>query len=225
MQQKFTTKPCLHNTHRLNRQIYQQNKWQKLQKLKTALLVVLLILSAGCGYHLKTKSDQSSLTVSVPYFEGDGDGRITAQVVEVIASETPFRYVTGKGDYILCGKITHNDTSQIGYKYDRTPDGVLENRLVPDEGRRNIVVDFTLKKNDETILGPITVSGSGNFDFVNPDTINDLSFTNASGTTQSVLTFSLGQLDAKEGASDAALNVAYAEIASKIARAMCNIKP
>ncbi|MDN3507513.1 MAG: LPS assembly lipoprotein LptE [Simkaniaceae bacterium] len=191
---------------------------------KKLLLLFLLSLFAGCGYQIKTAPNAAYRTVSVPYFEGDGDGRITAQVIQSLATETPYRYISGKGDLTLSGKVILNDVGQIGYKYDRTPAGALENRLVPDEGRSIVTVEFTLSSGDEIILGPITVTGTGNFDFVNPDTINDLSFVDTTGATQSVLTFSLGQLDAKEGASDAALNVAYTEIASKIAHAVCNIR-
>jgi hypothetical protein len=156
-------------------------------------------------------------TISLPFVEGDIDGRLTAQIIKAITTETRLRYIPSGGDLTLHAKIVEKERTHIGYKYDQQEiTGALINRLIPDEGRRRIIVELSLFEGERELIESMQVSAESDYDFVNSDTVDDLSFVNDSGERQSILTFSLGQLDAWEGASDVALNVAFDRLAKKI---------
>lgn len=182
----------------------------------------LLLLLTSCGYHLEQGShvSENAATLSVPFVKGDINGRLTEAIIKQIAYAGDCRYVSRDGDYLLEIDVLSDSNDQIGYMYDHDPtSGKLIKRLEPNEGRREMTVDIRLinATTNEVILSSTQVSAYSDFDFVDSDSIQDVSFTNLSGARDSVLSFSLGQLDSKEGALDAASHPLYQEIGKKIA--------
>ncbi len=187
-------------------------------------LIFSLFLSClliGCGY--RTYEGELSChypTLSIPYIEGDINGEFTAKLTHQIATLSDFRIVRDRGDLILQAKILKDDTHHIGYQYDRKKiSGERIERLIPNEGRRVLLVEFSLYERGTNCLvkGPFQVEATADYDFVDPDSVVNVTFLNPSGTRLSVLDFSLGQLDSSEGARDAARHPLYTQLAKKIA--------
>lgn len=181
----------------------------------------------SCGYRF---TDSSSLkkksTISVPYIKGDLEGKLTAAVIKAINASSKWTYTQGLSDLVLEGEIIEQEDQHVGYQYDTVEStGALINRLVPNEGRRAIVVRLQLFNSEkkECLYGPYEVKAHGDYDFVNFDTYKDLAFVNQQGQAQSVLTFSLGQLVAWEGAREAALSSAYQMLAEQIVTGLENL--
>lgn len=194
-----------------------QSRWQNwLKSCPLKISFALLFLNAGCGYRMEG-SYSGDKTVTVPFVEGDVDGRLTTEIVNALVKETNYHYLPSDGDLTICVKILDDKREYIGYKYDQEEiTGELINRLIADEGRRKVTVELNIFRRGAHLYGPIEITAASDYNFVNSDTLDDVSFVNKEGERQSLLTFSLGQLDAWEGANDVALNVAYSRIARKI---------
>ncbi len=108
--------------------------------------------------------------------------------------------------------------ANIGYLRDRTPTGELKPNILPVEARQTIAakVQLTSTTTKKVIWGPEVITASIDFDFVDQDAINDLSFIDSSGNRQSVLSFSLGQLESFPSAEKAARKSLYKAISQKI---------
>ncbi len=184
--------------------------------------LVFLILLTSCSYQLEQRGSFSEniATLSIPFIKGDLDGKLTEAIIKQIAYAGDYRYVSHEGDYLLEINILSDNNDQIGYQYDRASgSGKLIKHLEPNEGRRGITVNIQLiHAITQAILLPLTqVSAYSDFDFVDSDSIQDVSFMNLRGTRDSVLSYSLGQLDSKEGALDAASYPLYQALGKKIA--------
>lgn len=185
------------------------------------LCSLILICFSSCGYRF---SEGAALkpysTISVPYVKGDLDGRLTSAIIKRLSTSSKWIYTKGPSDFILEVEIVKNNNYYIGYQYDRvdSPGAPLINRLVPNEGRRDVLLKVILfdSHRKKILHGPYEVASSADYDFVNFDTYKDLAFVNSQGQAQSVLTFSLGQLDASEDAKDAVLSAAYESLAEKM---------
>jgi hypothetical protein len=118
----------------------------------------------------------------------------------------------------LSCKVTDIGLDQIGYRYDRfEPTTQIINRLIPIEGRKKVKVEVSIKNTqDDSYAGPFYIEDFADFDFVNFDTYKDLAFTDTSGNPQATLDYSLGQLDACEGAEEISLLKCYQNLAKKI---------
>jgi hypothetical protein len=180
----------------------------------------LCMMMHSCGYRLSQHDALNQYsTMSVPYVKGDLDGRLTAAIIKKMNNSSKWRYVQGPADLVLAIEMIRNDREYIGYQYDRVkPTAELIDRLIPNEGRRTILVRIKVldAHKQHVLYGPYEVEASADYDFVNFDTYKDLAFVNQEGVAQSVLTFSLGQLDAQEGGSEAVLSAAYQVLAEKI---------
>lgn len=192
------------------------------------LFLLILIGLPSCGYHFSEEAALKPLsTIQIPYVKGDLDGRLTSAIIKRLGVSSKWIYTQGASDLILEVEIIKNENYYIGYQYDRvdSPGAPLINRLVPNEGRRAIFAKITLydaeKKN--ILHGPYEIESSADYDFVNFDTYKDLAFINAKGQAQSVLAFSLGQLDASEDAKDAVLSAAYQLLAEKMISVLENL--
>lgn len=179
-----------------------------------------LLVCSSCGYRAnQAKSD----TLMVSYVEGDLTGSLTSDIIQSLNQNSTYKIVSSNASFILKAKVVQNSNSQIGYQYDRTPiSGARINRIVPNEGRNTLKVEFEVidSLSGETTYGPKIVSASADFDYVDPDSIVDISFLNSRGIRESVLSFSLGQLDSIDGASDAANMSASKILAEKLSRAL-----
>ncbi len=190
---------------------------------------LLLICSAltlpGCGYHLQ---DSPRLSLSVPYVIGDEDGRLTDALVKEVARSSEFLYAIGRtGRLVLIGEIIKDTKEHIGFQFDRRPvSGERVNRLVPNEERREVTLRLTLcdAVDGKIVYGPIDVKESSDYDFVDPDSLLDVSFVDRNGERKSSLFFSMGQLDAREGASQVALENLYKKLALTTIEGLENIE-
>lgn len=194
---------------------------------KYLLLLSLPFFLTSCGYHWEDSDQLSShyKTVSIPYLKGDEEGLLTDELVKAIGLSSQFTYAK-EGELILEGKIVSDQNSNIGWEYDSDPTtGARINRLVPNEGRRELTVRFSLvaARTGKVVYGPIDVSAHVDYDFVNSDSLLDTSFLTPTGGRQSVLFFSLGQLDSMQGAQSSAREPLYQKIATKIVRGIENV--
>ncbi|MGE0198463.1 MAG: hypothetical protein AB7N99_03295 [Simkaniaceae bacterium] len=184
-------------------------------------------LCSACGYHVDDSGVVSHFpTISVPYFSGDQDGTLTDAVIKGLSTSGEFTYVNGGGAVILEGAVISDNFEHIGYQYDRHHvSGVRINRLVPNEGRREITVRISLidSLSQKVIYGPFDISASSDYDFVDSDSLQDTSFIDPAGMRQSVLFFSLGQLDSSEGAHAMARFPVHERLATKIVEGLSNL--
>jgi len=171
-------------------------------------------------------SSTFSTKVSIPYIQGDADGKLTDALIKQLSLSPQFEYVSNGGSLILEGKIVRDSQENIGYQYNRQPvSGKRINTLIPNEGRREIEVEFSLieEGTQKVIYGPVNVSSEGDYDFFDADSLRDTSFIDQTGRRQSVLFFSLGQLDSVEGASQVVLDSIYRNLANKLVMGLENL--
>ncbi len=178
----------------------------------------LCLILTGCNYHLGVGDNNSFPTLSVDYVEGDFEGCFTEELVKQITTYGSFRYAYVNSDIALRAKITDISNNQIGYKRDVGNDGKLKEYLMPTEGRQSITVKVSLvsQSSGEVLWGPNTITADVDYDYVNQDSLNDLSFFNNSNNRTTVLSFSLGQLESIESAKHAALTPLFRKVAQKI---------
>lgn len=184
-------------------------------------------LCVGCGYHVDGGAVASHFpTISVPYFCGDNDGTLTDAVIKGLSTSGEFSYVARDGAVILDGTIISDTSEHIGYQFDRHPvSGERIHRLVPNEGRREITVRISLidSRTKKVLYGPFDVSAYSDYDFVDSDSLQDTSFIGPTGTRDSVLFFSLGQLDSAEGAKATSRYPIHDRLAVKIVEGISNL--
>lgn len=203
----------------------------RIKSPRKGRLLWIALLSSGllssCGYHVDDDEALSAFpTISVPYFNGDQSGVLTDIVVKSLSSSGVFNYANRGGAITLEGKIVSDNCENIGYQYDRHPvSGERINRLIPNEGRREVTVEITLidSRSFKILYGPFIVSAYSDYDFVDSDSLQDASFINSMGTRESVLFFSLGQLDSIDGAKSASLDPIYHRLATKITEGLSNL--
>ena len=202
----------------------QRKRRKKAHSLWIALTSVIL---TSCGYHIDDgEADLSAKTISVPYFKGDKEGVLTDTVIRALANSSTFTYANRGGSLTLEGKVIADNFEHIGYQYDRhSISGERINRLVPNEGRREISVEITLSdsRSLKILHGPFIVTAYSDYDFVDSDSLQYASFINQRGERESSLFFSLGQLDSAYGAREAALLPIYRQLAVKIAEGLMNL--
>lgn len=177
---------------------------------------------AACGYH----TDKIEETLSVPYFKGDTNGTLTDTVIKALATSGIFRYTAKNGNLLLEGTIISDTNENIGYQFDRDPiSGQRIHRLVPNEGRREITVEILLTdtRSQKVVYGPVRISASGDYDFVDSDSLRDTSFINGAGALDSSLFFSMGQLDSMSGAQRASLDPIHRRLSLKIVEGISNL--
>ncbi|MCP5492423.1 MAG: hypothetical protein H7A40_05210 [Chlamydiales bacterium] len=188
-----------------------------------ALIAIALILS-GCGYRLATPGVAADYPqVSVPYVEGDISGVLTAALVRELNARGRFA-TTDKARYTLHAKIIQNENEQIGWRFDRQGTNAKRiSRLRPVESKRIMTVQVSIEDNTsgKLVFGPSKVSADVDYDYVNFDTISDLAFTPpGGGPLVSVLSYSLGQLDAVEDAQTVSLAPLYQKLSKLIAEGL-----
>lgn len=187
---------------------------------KKASLFFVCSFFSSCGYRLS--GTKEPVAIQIPLIKGDLDGALTGAIAKELGATGDFVYVNSKGKYQLDVTILEDKTEHIGYEYDRQPISMeIITRLMPNEGRRTMkvsvsLVDRILKK---SVFGPIEVFASTSYDFVNPNTLYDLSFTQ-NGALVATLPFSLGQLDAEEGAIEVSKESLSQNMAKRIGQIM-----
>jgi len=184
----------------------------------------LLLSSTSCGYRLATAENS---TITIPYIKGDIDGKLTTALAYTVSAETPLRYRVENGRYQLIGEITSTHYEKIGFQYDRNETtGKREDRLNQTEERRvaELRIELIDTQTGENLLGPETLSMYSDYDYVDSDSIRDISLSSPAGRPISVLQFSMGQLGAFEDARTEAADPLYRKLAKRISSAILNQK-
>jgi hypothetical protein len=187
---------------------------------KRILLLIGILLLAGCGYRFEgAEAEGPTVTISVPYIKGDPDGLFGVELVRALSSSGQFDCVQGGGALVLQAAIIAEGDDRIGFRFDRNPTtGELRDNIVGTENRFTISAEVKLidAYTDEVLIGPHVVKAHTDYDYVDSNSIRDLTFYTPSGVPEKVLDFSLGQLDSVEGAHDDAFAVLYRHLAQKI---------
>jgi len=181
----------------------------------------LALFLTGCGYRTATSDDKT--TISIPYVEGDNQGQLTAEIIRQLTNSDIYDFVKDDGDLVLKVSLVGDRNDPVGFKYDRTEKkGKIEHNLMATENRRMLTAQVILSRagTEEIVLGPLNITATGDYDYIDVNTLKELAFTNPQGKREKTIDFSLGQLDSIEGAQDAVLTPVYRQLAQKIAGAL-----
>ena len=185
------------------------------------ILLSCLFFLGGCGYRWNYEfPNEVRPVIAVPYIHGDEDGALTAEIISRLVSSGIAKVCASKGDFRLQLVIISDCENQIGYR--RDPQKIKQNiqkNLLAAELRKTMNVELTLFHGDtENIaLGPYKISAWIDFDYVDGDSFQDLTFPGGvAGAPIPVLPFSLGQLEEVGSARLAATNPLYCKLAQKI---------
>lgn len=189
--------------------------------MKNSLLLIFFLFTS-CNYSLGRSSNNQVINISVPYIEDDYNGQFTNELIKQISYSPKIKYNYIGSDFDLKIKIISKNTSQIGYKYDRDDQNKRRDNLRATEGRLAITasVEVVNNKTNKVKLGPLEVSYDAEFDYVDQDSVSDLFFLNSNDQKESVLNFSLGQLESIDNAKDASLKPLYEGLSKKIVDAI-----
>ncbi len=197
--------------------------------MKTKFIPLLMLALCSCGYQSSYKPHQEEpISLNIPYIKGDVDALLNDALVYQFGSIGHFCCTGNDAEYILQVEILSDTQSRIGFRYDRdNVEGQLEKNLLGVEDRRSItaLVSLIEKRSGKVHLGPFEVSASSDYDYTDPGSPRDLLFNASAGASESIMPFSLGQLDSYEGAYDDASKRVFHKIAEKIARGLCYYIP
>ncbi len=160
------------------------------------------------------------MTLSIPYVRGDERGFLTNAVISEMNRTGLYEYVRTGGELELKIALVGHHEEVIGYRYDRSEKKAhLQQNLLATENRHIVSAEITLYRasEEEPLLGPLVVSASAEFDYIDVSTIRELAFITPSGKREKVIDFSEGQLDSIEGGQDNVLSPIYDDLAKKIA--------
>lgn len=183
-------------------------------------LICLLFLAASCGYHFQNENIKDGpVTISVPYIRGDIEGQLNAEIIRLLSNDPHFECRQNAAMVTLQVAVVNDGNDRIGYRYDRNPStGKRRKNIVGIENRRHLTVEVKLidSYTDKVLIGPVHVKARADYDYIDPNSVRDLTFTNSKGKTEPVIDFSLGQLDSVEGAHDDTAVFLYRQLAQKI---------
>lgn len=186
---------------------------RKAAQLFTVLIISLSLKS--CGYRW---TDPSSCSIGLVFIDKDEYGYLSQRLIEQIAQSGLYTYCNTNYTYLLTVEIEdmHNET--IGYRRDKEKDVSIRENIIADEGRVyiNASIEITDPKKQKTILTPTKVTAFVDYDYVDENSLQDLSFVDSNGTRRTVLLFSLGQLESEYSAQSDALKPLYDQLAQKI---------
>lgn len=185
-------------------------------------LLALLSLLTACGYRWQPEYPHAIRpSVTIPFIAGDEEGLLTTEIVSALSASGLVDVVSFGGDYQLNISILNSSTENIGYRVDpQKVDGKIRKNLLASEGRRTMTIEATLCKGDQISYGPYLIAADAEYDYVDGDSIQDLTFVNPAGTLVTVLPFSLGQLEPVESAQAAACKPLFNHLAQKIVDAI-----
>lgn len=181
-----------------------------------SLLFILFFVS--CGYRSTLSSNTRNYKIYVDKVPGDIDGLFRRELMNQVCKSPGFELSYEKtGALILTFDGWKFSSEDLGYQFDRTPiTAELINRLVPSEGMWRLGGTIHLEKNGRSVIDPIDFECLQNFDFVDSDSLDDLAFINSDGQLVSGLQFSLGQLDARQGAMEGSQKPLIKRFAQKV---------
>ncbi len=146
---------------------------------------------------------------------------LTAEIIRAVSSSGLADVRSQGGDYTLQISIVGEETEKVGFRIDpQKVDGKVRKNLLATEGRRILTLEASLCLNGEIIHGPYRISADADYDYVDGDSIQDLTFLNPEGQMVTVLPFSLGQLEPAESAMQASSKPLYRRLAQKVVDAI-----
>jgi hypothetical protein len=159
--------------------------------------------------------------VTVPFAHGDEDGVLTAEIIGSLSASGLADVLSFGGDYQLQVTILSEENEKIGFRVDpqKVNEKVRKN-LLASEGRRTMTLEAVLLYGGEVAYGPYRISADADYDYVDGDSIQDLTFIDPAGSLLTVLPFSLGQLESVESAQYAATKPLYRKLGQKIVDAI-----
>ncbi len=189
-----------------------------MKNLKRINLLISFILLSGCSYHWQPTFPYGTRpTITVPFVSGDEDGTLTAQIIDSLSESGLVDVVSFGGDYELRVSIVGEGDDKIGFRVDpQKIKGKVRKTLLSSEGRRTMSIEAALYTGEEIAYGPYKLSAEAEYDYVDGDSIQDLTFINPAGEVVTVLPFSLGQLESVESAKQASAKPLYRGLAQKI---------
>lgn len=181
----------------------------------------LCLLLVGCGYRWPSDSplDSSRLILAVPYVVGDGDGSLTGEIVRALSVSGIAEVRQTNARYQLQASIIQSESHTIGYRRDRQKiSGESKKNLVASEARKTLVIEAALVERDtgKAVRGPFRIEADSDYDYVDGDSIQDLTFVSPKGFPTVVLPFSLGQLEPRDAAEEASMRPLNVRLARKI---------
>lgn len=186
--------------------------------MKHLFLFLLLISASSCGYRFE-RGFEGKTTLSVPYVQGDFEGKFTDALIRAISQSGAFEYERTCGRLSLEVAVMNDENERIGFRHDRSNNtNELRKNIIGVENRRTLCATVTLidSATEEVILGPYSVKESVVYDYLNENSPEDTSFINSDGIRETSIAFSLGQLDSKDFAEKDALHPLYQRLAQKI---------
>ncbi len=191
-------------------------------KIYARVNLLICVFAAGCGYRWQPEYPQEERpSVTVPFVVGDEDGMFTADIIAALSSSGLMDVVSFGGDYRLEVVVLGEEIEKIGFRVDpQKVRGKVRKNLLACEGRRNRMIEASLFLGEERVYGPYRITADAEYDYVDGDSIQDLTFIDSSGSLATVLPFSFGQLESIESAQEAAGKPLYRRLAQKIVDAI-----
>lgn len=168
---------------------------------------ILLGLLTACGYTLNQVPDRAEApTISIPYVEGDIDGRFTSALIREVSASGNYVYRRSGGEWILQVRIINDSYENIGFRYDRSRKDRVKHWIIPVELREGLLIEVQLISGytQEVVKGPNRIAAQIEYDH-DYYTIRD-----------GVNIFSLGQLTDIDSAEDAAKTPLFERAAEKV---------
>ncbi len=148
---------------------------------------------------------------------------LTAEIIAAVGSSGVAEVRAQGGDYTIQVAIVSDATDKIGFRIDpQKVDKKVRNNLLATEGRRTLTIEMFFCLGGEIVKGPYRLTASADYDYVDGDSIQDLTFVNPAGETLTVLPFSLGQLEPNESAAMAATRPLYKRLAQQVVDAIAS---
>ena len=190
--------------------------------MKSLRFFSLILVFSSCSYRWQPDFPKEGRpTISIPFIQGDEDGTLTSEIIGAISSSGVADVRSHSGEYTLEIAIVSEASEKIGFRVDpQKVHGEVKKNLLASEGRRSITIEMTLCLGGEVVNGPYRITADADFDYVDGDSIQDLTFVNTGGATLTVLPFSLGQLESNESAALAATKPLYRSLAQKVVDAI-----
>lgn len=181
-----------------------------------------LILCSSCAYRWQPDfPEELRPTLTVPFVLGDEDGTLTAEIIAAISASGLADVRSYGGEYSLQVSLVGEETDKIGFRVDpQKVDGKVRKNLLTVEGRRTMTIEASICSKGELVHGPYKISADADYDYLDGDSIQDLTFINSKGELVTVLPFSLGQLEPQESAAFASTRSLYRKLAQKVVDAI-----
>lgn len=185
--------------------------------MKRFLGLAICFCLTSCGYRLVSSQDQK-IAFTIRSIPGDTDGLFLQTLIKTSEAFSSLKYRPFSAPLHLQVKMIGIETDHIGFRY-QTEDGsgAVIHRLSPTEGQHRCIVEVAVyDANYKPKLTPRVLEASIEYDFVDSKSYHDLTFTDSAGQLQTVLNYSLGQLDSEEAATLGSKERLYQKLSEEI---------